>query len=88
MTILISPLPHRVRLVASSGMFVDGLCTSASAMAFRVMLCRVDAKDAFRQIAVDTLHASKFGYVFDEYTLSWTFSCNLGGVAALVIGTL
>ena len=35
----------------------------------RVMLCRIDVKDAFRQIPVDPLHAAKFGYVFDEYAV-------------------
>ena len=34
-----------------------------------VMLCRIDVKDAFRQIPVDPLHAAKFGYVFDEYAV-------------------
>ena len=33
MTILISPLLHRLSLVTSSGMFIDGSYTSASAMA-------------------------------------------------------
>ena len=35
----------------------------------RVMLCRIDVKDSFRQIPVDPLHAAKFGYVFDEYAV-------------------
>ena len=35
----------------------------------RVMLCRIDVKDAFRQIPVDPLHAAKFGYAFDEYAV-------------------
>ena len=35
----------------------------------RVMLCRIDVKDTFRQIPVDPLHAAKFGYVFDEYAV-------------------
>ena len=34
-----------------------------------VMLCRINVKDAFRQIPVDPLHAAKFGYVFDKYAV-------------------
>ena len=34
-----------------------------------VMLCRIDVKDAFRQIPVDPLHTPKFDYVFDEYAV-------------------
>ena len=39
----------------------------------RVMLCRIDVKDAFRQIPVDPLHAAKLGYVFDEYAVADLF---------------
>ena len=39
----------------------------------RVMLCRIDVKDAFRQIPVDPLHAAKFGYIFDEYAVENLF---------------
>ena len=35
----------------------------------RVMLCRIDVKDAFHQIPVDPLHAAKIGYVFYEHAL-------------------
>ena len=54
----------------------------------RVMLCRIDVKDAYRQIPVDPLHAAKFGYVSDEYAVVDLFLSNLGGVAALVFGAL
>ena len=33
------------------------------------MLCRIDVKEAFRQIAVDPLHTAKFGYIFGEYAV-------------------
>ena len=35
----------------------------------RVMLCRIDVKDASRQIPVEPLHTAKFGYAFDEYVV-------------------
>ena len=35
----------------------------------RVMLCRLDVKDAFRQIPVDPMYAIKLGYAFGEYAL-------------------
>ena len=35
----------------------------------RVMLCRIDVTDAFRQIPVDLLHAAKFSYVLDKYAV-------------------
>ena len=35
----------------------------------RVMLGRVDVKDAFCQIPVDPFYAVKFGYVFDKYAV-------------------
>ena len=35
----------------------------------RVVLCRIDVKDAVRQIPVDPLHDAKFGYAFDEYAV-------------------
>ena len=35
----------------------------------RVMLCRIDIKDAFHKIPVDPLYAATFGYVFDEYAV-------------------
>ena len=53
-----------------------------------VMLCRIDVKDAFRQIVVDPLHAAKFEVTFLTSTLSWTCSCNLDGVAALIFEIL
>ena len=39
----------------------------------RVMLCRIDVKDAFRQLRVDPLHAAKYGYVVDEYAVVGLF---------------
>ena len=49
-----------------------------------VMLCRIDVKDAFRMIPVHPLNL----VTFSANTPSYIFSCDLGGVAAPVVGTL
>ena len=68
MTILISPLPHRVSLATSSEIECRRILylRQRHDVGARVMLCRIDVKDAFRQIPVDPFHAGEFGYVCEE----------------------
>lgn len=55
----------------------------------RVMLCRIDVKDAFRQIPVDPQHAANFGFVLDGFVVvdlrlqfGWRNSPGFWGLAA------
>ena len=54
-----------------------------------VILCRIDVKDAFRQVPIDPLHAAKFGCFFDEYAdvdLFLQFGWQILGPRSLVVG--